>query len=56
MNIRCLASEAPELYILATMIAVYTNPQCYRDLWNMPEELRLSELELCVARFEEIAG
>jgi hypothetical protein len=53
--LRVLASEAPELVYLATMVARYTNAACHWDLAGMPEAERAAEVERLIAWFEEMS-
>ena len=54
--ISCKESEAPELYILATLIASYTNAHCHMDLKDIPEVERLAKIEEYKNKFIEVAG
>jgi hypothetical protein len=49
-----LASEAPELYYLAELIARYTNAHCHYDLAQMAEAERAAEVTQLKAWFEEL--
>lgn len=51
---RCTASDAPELYMLATLIAAYTNAHCHMDLKDCPEAERAAEVERLKSWFEEL--
>jgi hypothetical protein len=55
-TVSCLASECPELYRLATLIAALTNPGCHWDLRGMPEAERLAAVAELVEEWEEVAG
>jgi DNA-binding transcriptional regulator YbjK len=54
--LKVLASEAPELYLLAEMIARYTNAHCHMDLRDMAEAERKAEVETLKAWFEELSA
>jgi len=50
----CTASEAPDLYYLATLIAAYANAHCHADLAQMAEPERVAEVERLKEWFEEL--
>lgn len=54
--IRCKASEAPELYELATLIAAYTNPSCHFDLQNIEMIDQVNALDYYLEEFEKMTG
>ena len=54
--IRCKASEAPELYELATLIAMYTNPSCHFDLKDIDMLEQIKILEYYKTEFEKRVG
>ena len=54
--ISCTVSDAPELYMIATLIAAYTNAHCHVDLKDLPEAERLAKIEEYKQKFLEIAG
>jgi hypothetical protein len=52
--IRVFASEAPELYYLAELIARYTNAHCHYDLAQMSEDKRIVAISEFKDWFEEL--
>jgi hypothetical protein len=44
------------LYELASLIAAYSNPNMFSDLRDMPDDLRLQELEALKNLMGEIIG
>jgi hypothetical protein len=52
--IRCYASDAPELYRLAIVIAQLANPVLFWDMKQMDDLERRAALAEAVAAFEEL--